>query len=414
MADTSARKRELPMLACVFLFWFSMYTYPSFFSTYVSDRLLAPEVMTGVIVGAYGFAQMVLPIPLGIASDLTRKRKPFITLGFCTSLLACLGLVLTELLAAKGALGTLAHIMALIARGLSGVTAATWVSFSVLYSASYEADEIAPAVSRLMVPQYGSQIVAMLLGAQLAQRLGENAAFALGAAAALFGLFLMRRVPDRPPEGERLTLRSFKEVLHDRGLRVGTLLGTLFRLICWGTVLGFVPNWARDMAGFTVSELGFLSVMYLLPNTVMARLSGAYLAPRFGFRAVLTSGFVLVGAACLLYPHALSLWPMMATQALFGVGMGLILPLTLSVSIQNIPDRRRGAAMGVYQAVYGAGVFIGPVAAGWIIASQGTQAAGMALNFRVNAALSLLGALLSLALVHGRGASGQESSKTFT
>ena len=41
--------------------------------------------------------------------------------------------------------------VALLARGLSGVTAATWVSFSVLYSASYEADEIAPAVSRLMV-----------------------------------------------------------------------------------------------------------------------------------------------------------------------------------------------------------------------------------------------------------------------
>lgn len=39
----------------------------------------------------------------------------------------------------------------------------------------------------------------MLLGAQLAQRLGENAAFALGAAAALFGLFLMRRVPTGRP-----------------------------------------------------------------------------------------------------------------------------------------------------------------------------------------------------------------------
>ena len=414
MADRSARRRELPMLACVFLFWFSMYTYPSFFSAYVSDRLLAPEVMTGLIVGAYGFAQMVLPIPLGIVSDLTRRRKLFVTLGLCASLLACAGLIFTEALAAKGAPGAAAHVVALIARGLSGVTAATWVSFSVLYSASYEADEIAPAVSRLMVPQYGSQIIAMLLGAQLAQRLGETAAFALGAAAALGGLVLMRRVPERPPEGERLTLRSFRAVLSDRGLRVGTLLGTLFRLICWGTVLGFVPNWARDMAGFTVAELGFLSVMYLLPNTVMARLSGAYLAPRFGFRAVLAAGFSLVGVACLLYPRALSLWPMMATQALFGVGMGLILPLTLSVAIHDIPDERRGAAMGVYQAVYGAGVFIGPVAAGWIIASQATPAAGMALNFRVNAALSLLGALLSLALVRGRRASGQESSKSFT
>ena len=392
-------RRELPVLAAIFLFWFSMYTYPSFFSAYVSDRLMAPEVMTGLIVGAYGFAQMVLPIPLGIASDWTRRRKPFVALGFAASLLACAGLIVAEMLAARGQVGTLTHIVALLARGLSGVTAATWVSFSVLYSASYEADEIAPAVSRLMVPQYGSQIVAMLLGAQLAQRVGETAAFALAGAAALLGLLLMRRVPERPPVGERLTLKSFAAVLSDRGLKVGTLLGTLFRLVCWGTVLGFVPNWARDVAGFSVSQLGYLSVMYLLPNTVMARLSGAYLAPRFGFRKVLASGFAIVAAACFLYPRATAFWGLLAVQGLFGVGMGLILPLTLSAAIRNIPDHRRGAAMGVYQAVYGVGMFIGPVAAGWIISALPTAVEGMAANFYANGALSLLGVALTLWLL---------------
>lgn len=392
-------RRELPVLAAIFFFWFSMYTYPSFFSAYVSDRLLAPEVMTGLIVGAYGFAQMILPIPLGIASDWTRRRKPFVALGFAASLLACAGLIAAEMLAARGRVGTLTHIVALLARGLSGVTAATWVSFSVLYSASYEADEIAPAVSRLMVPQYGSQIVAMLLGAQLAQRVGETAAFALAGAAALAGLLLMRRVPERPPVGERLTLKSFAAVLSDRGLKVGTLLGTLFRLVCWGTVLGFVPNWARDVAGFSVSQLGYLSVMYLLPNTVMARLSGAYLAPRFGFRKVLASGFAIVAAACFLYPRATAFWGLLAVQGLFGVGMGLILPLTLSAAIRNIPDHRRGAAMGVYQAVYGVGMFIGPVAAGWIISALPTAVEGMAANFYANGALSLLGVALTLWLL---------------
>ena len=392
-------RKELPVLAAIFFFWFSMYTYPSFFSAYVSDRLMAPEVMTGLIVGAYGFAQMILPIPLGIVSDWTRRRKPFVVLGFCASLLACAGLMLTESLAARGQVGVFTHVVALLARGLSGVTAATWVSFSVLYSASYEADEIAPAVSRLMVPQYGSQIVAMLLGAQLAQRVHETAAFALAAVAALAGLVLMRCVPDRPPEEERLTLKSFAAVLNDRGLKVGTLLGTLFRLVCWGTVLGFVPNWARDVAGFSVSQLGYLSVMYLLPNTVMARLSGACLAPRFGFRKVLAAGFAIVGFACFLYPRATGLGALLAVQGVFGVGMGLILPLTLSAAIRDIPDRRRGAAMGVYQAVYGVGMFIGPVAAGWIISALPTAVEGMTVNFYFNGALSLLGVALTLLLL---------------
>ena len=112
-------RRELPVLAAIFFFWFSMYTYPSFFSAYVSDRLMAPEVMTGLIVGAYGFAQMILPIPLGIASDWTRRRKPFVALGFIASLLACAGLIAAEALAARGHVGTLTHAVALLARGLS-------------------------------------------------------------------------------------------------------------------------------------------------------------------------------------------------------------------------------------------------------------------------------------------------------
>ena len=86
-------------------------------------------------------------------------------------------------------------------------------------------------------------------------------------------------------------------------------------------------------------------------------------------------------------------------QGLFGVGMGLILPLTLSAAIRNIPDQRRGAAMGVYQAVYGVGMFIGPVAAGWIISALPTAVEGMTANFYFNGALSLLGAALTLLLL---------------
>ena len=54
---------------------------------------------------------------------------------------------------------------------------------------------------------------------------------------------------------------------------------------------------------------------------------------------------------------------------------------------------------GVYQAVYGVGMFIGPVAAGWIISALPTAAEGMAANFYANGALSLLGAGLTLLLL---------------
>ena len=40
---------------------------------------------------------------------------------------------------------------------------------------------------------------------------------------------------------------------------------------------------------------------------------------------------------------------------------------TMSSAIRDIPNERRGAAMGIYQAVYGAGMFLGPVIAGRVI-----------------------------------------------
>ena len=79
---SASRKNERLLLASVFLFWFSVYTYPSFLSTYAVGTLGAGKVMAGLIVGSYGFTQMVLRIPLGIASDVLKKRKLFVMGGF--------------------------------------------------------------------------------------------------------------------------------------------------------------------------------------------------------------------------------------------------------------------------------------------------------------------------------------------
>ena len=92
----------------------------------------------------------------------------------------------------------------------------------------------------------------------------------------------------------------------------------------------------------------------------------------------------------------------MGAQVLFGTGMGLIVPLTLSSAIQNIPDAKRGAAMGVYQAIYGVGMFVGPVIAGWILSRNATETAGYIANFYSNAAVALLGAALARRLFSRR------------
>ncbi|MBO4886120.1 MAG: MFS transporter, partial [Clostridia bacterium] len=301
------KKNERLMLMAVFLFWFSVYTYPSFLTTYAVNGLGATKVMAGMIVGSYGLTQMLLRIPLGILSDVLKKRKPFVMLGFGLSILASAGLSAVAVAAGLENVPQGLAFAALIFRGISGMTAATWVNFSVLYSASCQGDQVAAAMSRIVVPQCGSQIVAMLLGAQLAGHLGELYAFLLATAAGIAGLIVMAGVREQPPTGEPMTLRGFAAVAGNRQLIAGTILATIYQLVVWATVQGFVQNWARDVIGLTTSQLGYLSVANLLPNTVLSRFSGTVFSRRFGRRVVLTAGFAFLALACCLYPATNSL-----------------------------------------------------------------------------------------------------------
>jgi len=392
-------KRERSMLAAIFLFWFSVYTYPSFLSSYAENTLKAGSVLVGLIVGSYGFTQMVIRIPLGIFSDMIKKRKLFVQLGFVASMVASIGLAVVSMFDADPH-PALAYA-ALICRGMAGVAASTWVAFSVLYSAAYPPEQTGAAMSRMAFPQTGSQVIAMLLGAYLMNYLGEIWAFLLATAAGIAGLAIISRVDDiPPPPGRNYTLKGLFEVAKDRGLITGTLLATLYQLVAWATVQGFVQNWAGEhVVGFTSTHLGWLSFAYLLPNTFVSRISGGKLSDKFGRMNVLGAGFMMVAIACCLYPFTRSVALLFVNQAIFGIGTGMILPLTMAQSVQNIPAEKKGAAMGMYQAIYGAGMFLGPVIAGamikWFTTSASTVP-GYAANFYMCAVIAVLGAVVAI------------------
>ena len=407
--DPDTKRNENRLFSAVFLFWFSVYTYPSFLTSYAVNTLHATNVLAGMIVGSYGLTQMILRIPLGILSDVLKRRKPFVMMGFGLSIVASGGLALVDILAGREIVPEGLALAALFCRGVSGMTAAAWVNLSVLYSSNYHGEDLAPAMSRLIVPQCGSQIIAMLLGAQLAGRLGELYAFLLATAAGVAGLLVMARIQETRPTGEPMTIRALAVVIRNRQLVQGTVLATVYQLVVWATAQGFVQNWARNVIGMTTAELGFLSVANLLPNTILSRLSGTIFAPRFGRKTVLGAGFGFLAAACCLYPQTDSMWSLMGAQALLGCGVGLIMPLTMASAIETVPENRRGAAMGIYQAIYGLGMFAGPVIAGWVIegfskasAGEETIRPGYTANFYAMAAIAVIGGILAVLLTQGR------------
>ena len=389
MPQRDTRRAVILMLASTFLFWFSVYTYPSFLTVYAQEAGAAPA-LAGMIIGSYGLVQMLLRIPLGIYSDVIKKRKPFMVAGVIASILS--GVAFMTL---KSPMGLLA------ARAMAGVTASTWVTYSVLYSSLFSNEQLSGAMGRLSAVQYAAQLIAMLLGGYLAHTFSYDAAFLLAIGAGAAGMIVLFMIDDRVSNAPPKTVKALLSAMKNRSLLISTGLSVVFYFVCWGTVLGFTASWARDIIGMDNAQLGILSAFYLLPNMLVPPFIGK-VTGRFGVRPVVTAGFLIIAGACLLFPMTFSASALYLVQILFGLGMSLMVPIFLTGAIAEVNDEQRGVAMGFYQSIYGVGMFLGPLFAGRVIEwfSGGGMAAGYAANFRAMAIISAIG--LAMALIFFR------------
>ena len=91
------------------------------------------------------------------------------------------------------------------------------------------------------------------------------------------------------------------------------------------------------------------------------------LGDRFGRRLSLVIGLAVFGAASLLSALATSADMLIASRALMGIGGALIMPSTLSILTNVFPAEERPKAIGIWAAVAGIGVGIGPASGGWLL-----------------------------------------------
>ena len=127
-----------------------------------------------------------------------------------------------------------------------------------------------------------------------------------------------------------------------------------------------LPALTRELHA-TTTQLQWVVDAYNLVFAALILTFGS-LSDRFGRKGMLLAGLAVVGAASLIGGFTTTPAELIAARAVMGLGAAMSFPATLSLLTNVFTERReRARAIGLWGAVAGVAIALGPIVGGWLL-----------------------------------------------
>lgn len=354
--------QKMLLLTVVTLFWFSQYVFMPYQTPYLYGTGAASSLV-GIVIGAYGFSQLVLRIPVGLMVDSTGRYKRFILLGLASS--GCASLFRIFIPDTYGFL---------LANLFSGLAAAMWISFMVLFFTYFGNEELQKATGLIVGANNLGILIGFVTGTVLYDRFGIRFLCLLSSLAAVpaFLLGLLIHEPERSFHGQ--SPKELVQVFHSKRLILFALIAFVQQGIQISTSMSFTSQIAKSR-GANGAQIGICSIIYILVAVLSSYFISTKAARKFGSSFWIPAVLACLALYCVLIPNLPTVELIDFAQILSGLSTGILFSLCTSEAMKSVPQEKHSTAMGFFQAIYALGMTTFPILAGAISGRSGISSA---------------------------------------
>ena len=351
------RKSRRLLTVTIIFFWASEYCHAPYFTPYLQTLGFASTAI-GFMTGTYGFTQMLVRIPLGMATDATGSYRRTILMGTILTTVSSFGLMFATTM-----------VPILICRMLAGMAASTWLAFTILYNAYYKADESVQAMTNINAYNNTGKFIAFILGLITASLWGYKIPLVCSFLTGVVAIVCASRLKPIALKHEPFSLQHAAKTVTNPAVLCAAAFAIVLQFFLQGTVFSFTSAVAQNV-GANAVEIGLATVLFTVVQIVGARYLREPLSRMSAAKAV-TIGCASLAVSGLFIGLAPSVWLIYPGQIAAGVGSMVLNSVLMSMVIRHTPQERQSTAMGMYQAVYGIGMAEGPVVVGALVSGYG-------------------------------------------